>query len=71
MDHDLALIDRLERLYPAVVADCLDRLGARSVTESGRRTSRILRQSRPWCEEGVTAPMWVGACSACLCGQKG
>src|ERR671937_2145649 len=30
MEHDLALIDRLERLYPAVVADCLDRLGARS-----------------------------------------
>jgi 4-hydroxy-4-methyl-2-oxoglutarate aldolase len=30
MERDLALIDRLERLYPAVVADCLDRLGARS-----------------------------------------
>ena len=30
MDRDLGLIDRLERLYPAVVADCLDRLGARS-----------------------------------------
>ena len=30
MDHDLSLIDRLERLYAAVVADCLDRLGARS-----------------------------------------
>src|SRR5437868_2887694 len=30
MDRDLSLIDRLERLYPAVVADCLDRLGARS-----------------------------------------
>src|SRR5919204_2983782 len=30
MDRDLALTDRLERLYPAVVADCLDRLGARS-----------------------------------------
>jgi regulator of RNase E activity RraA len=30
MEHDLSLIDRLERLYPAVVADCLDRLGARS-----------------------------------------
>ena len=30
MPRDLALIDRLERLYPAVVADCLDRLGARS-----------------------------------------
>jgi len=30
MDRDLALIDRLEHLYPAVVADCLDRLGARS-----------------------------------------
>jgi regulator of RNase E activity RraA len=28
--HDLALIGRLERLYPAVVADCLDRLGMRS-----------------------------------------
>src|SRR5438270_8190178 len=30
MARDLSLIDRLERLYPAVVADCLDRLGARS-----------------------------------------
>jgi 4-hydroxy-4-methyl-2-oxoglutarate aldolase len=30
MDRNLALIDRLERLHPAVVADCLDRLGARS-----------------------------------------
>jgi 4-hydroxy-4-methyl-2-oxoglutarate aldolase len=30
MERDLELIDRLERLYPAVVADCLDRLGARS-----------------------------------------
>jgi 4-hydroxy-4-methyl-2-oxoglutarate aldolase len=30
MERDLGLIDRLERLYPAVVADCLDRLGARS-----------------------------------------
>jgi 4-hydroxy-4-methyl-2-oxoglutarate aldolase len=30
MDRDLALIDRLVRLYPAVVADCLDRLGTRS-----------------------------------------
>jgi 4-hydroxy-4-methyl-2-oxoglutarate aldolase len=29
MDRDLALIDRLERLYPAVVSDCLDRLGVR------------------------------------------
>jgi 4-hydroxy-4-methyl-2-oxoglutarate aldolase len=29
MDRDLALIERLERLYPAVVADCLDRLGVR------------------------------------------
>ena len=29
MDRDLALIERLERLYPAVVADCLDRLGLR------------------------------------------
>jgi regulator of RNase E activity RraA len=29
MDRDLALIQRLERLYPAVVADCLDRLGMR------------------------------------------
>jgi 4-hydroxy-4-methyl-2-oxoglutarate aldolase len=29
MDRDLALIQRLERLYPAVVADCLDRLGVR------------------------------------------
>ncbi len=29
MDRDLALIDRLERLYPAVVADVLDGLGAR------------------------------------------
>jgi 4-hydroxy-4-methyl-2-oxoglutarate aldolase len=30
MDRDLALIERLERLYPAVVADCLDRLGVRT-----------------------------------------
>jgi 4-hydroxy-4-methyl-2-oxoglutarate aldolase len=30
MDRDLGLIDRLERLHPAVVADCLDRLGVRS-----------------------------------------
>jgi 4-hydroxy-4-methyl-2-oxoglutarate aldolase len=29
MDRDFALIQRLERLYPAVVADCLDRLGVR------------------------------------------
>jgi 4-hydroxy-4-methyl-2-oxoglutarate aldolase len=28
--RDLALLDRLERLYPAVVADCLDRLGFRN-----------------------------------------
>ena len=30
MTRDLALIERLERLYPPVVADCLDRLGARA-----------------------------------------
>jgi 4-hydroxy-4-methyl-2-oxoglutarate aldolase len=30
MTRDLGLIDRLERLYPAVVADCLDGLGLRS-----------------------------------------
>ena len=30
MDRDLALIDRLERLHPAVVADVLDGLGVRS-----------------------------------------
>lgn len=30
MNRDLALIERLERLYPAVVSDCLDRLGHRS-----------------------------------------
>jgi regulator of RNase E activity RraA len=30
MDRDLVLIERLERLYPAVVADCLDRLGVRT-----------------------------------------
>jgi regulator of RNase E activity RraA len=30
MDRDLALIERLERLYPAVVSDCLDRLGIRT-----------------------------------------
>jgi 4-hydroxy-4-methyl-2-oxoglutarate aldolase len=30
MDRDLALIERLERLHPAVVADCLDRLGIRT-----------------------------------------
>ena len=29
MNRDLQLIDRLERLHPAVVADCLDRLGVR------------------------------------------
>jgi regulator of RNase E activity RraA len=29
MDHDLTLIDRLSRLHPAVVADCLDRAGLR------------------------------------------
>ena len=28
-DETLALIDRLERLHPAVVSDCLDRLGVR------------------------------------------
>ena len=30
MDRDPALIERLEHLYPAVVADCLDRLGLRA-----------------------------------------
>jgi 4-hydroxy-4-methyl-2-oxoglutarate aldolase len=30
MTRDLDLIARLERLHPAVVADCLDRVGARS-----------------------------------------
>ena len=30
MDRNPALIERLERLYPAVVADCLDRLGLRA-----------------------------------------
>jgi 4-hydroxy-4-methyl-2-oxoglutarate aldolase len=30
MDRDFDLIERLERLYPAVVADCLDRLGVRT-----------------------------------------
>jgi 4-hydroxy-4-methyl-2-oxoglutarate aldolase len=30
MDRDLALIERLEQLHPAVVADCLDRLGVRT-----------------------------------------
>ena len=30
MDRDLALIERLERLHPAVVSDCLDRLGVRT-----------------------------------------
>lgn len=29
MDRDHELIERLERLHPAVVADCLDRLGVR------------------------------------------
>jgi regulator of RNase E activity RraA len=29
MDRDLALIERLARLYPAVVADCLDKAGLR------------------------------------------
>jgi regulator of RNase E activity RraA len=28
--RDLLLIDRLERLHPAVIADCLDRLGVRN-----------------------------------------
>lgn len=27
--RDLSSIERLERLYPAVVADCLDRVGVR------------------------------------------
>src|SRR5438067_6406123 len=30
MTRDLALIDRLERLHPAIVSDCLDRLGHRA-----------------------------------------
>jgi 4-hydroxy-4-methyl-2-oxoglutarate aldolase len=30
VNRDLALIDRLERLHPAVVSDCLDRLGHRA-----------------------------------------
>ena len=30
MDRDLTLIDRLSRLHPAVVADCLDREGIRN-----------------------------------------
>ena len=30
MDRDLALIERLDRLHPAVVADCLDRAGLRN-----------------------------------------
>src|SRR5439155_18180700 len=30
MGRDDSLIDRLERVYPAVVADCLDRLSLRS-----------------------------------------
>jgi len=30
MTRDLALIDRLERLHPAVVSDCLDRIGHRA-----------------------------------------
>ena len=30
MPHDLALIDRLAALYPAVVSDCLDSLGHRN-----------------------------------------
>ena len=29
MDRDLALIERLARLHPAVVADCLDHRGLR------------------------------------------
>src|SRR5689334_2019385 len=29
LPRDLALVERLERLYPAVVSDCLDRLGYR------------------------------------------
>src|SRR5947208_10977817 len=30
MNRDLDLIDRLERLHPAVVSDCLDRMGHRA-----------------------------------------
>jgi 4-hydroxy-4-methyl-2-oxoglutarate aldolase len=30
MERDVQMIERLERLYPAVVADCLDRVGLRS-----------------------------------------
>ena len=30
MERDLQLIERLERLHPAVVADCLDRVGLRT-----------------------------------------
>ena len=35
MNRDLDLIDRLERLHPAVVSDCLDRLGAHTPNASG------------------------------------
>jgi hypothetical protein len=30
MDRDFTLVDRLARLHPAVVADCLDRAGLRN-----------------------------------------
>jgi regulator of RNase E activity RraA len=30
MERDVQMIERLERLYPAVVADCLDRVGLRT-----------------------------------------
>ena len=40
--NDLALVERLEALYPAVVADCLDRLGIanRFSTRTSGRSSR-------------------------------
>ena len=41
MDRDLALIDRLEHLYPAVVADCLHR-GASGGNQSSKPVEVLL-----------------------------
>ena len=54
MDRDLALIERLARLHPAVVADCLDRRGLRKQVLAPhirplahiREFVRIVRQAR-------------------------
>ena len=54
MARDLELVERLARLHPAVVADCLDRLGLRGQVlaphirplDAGMRRRR-LRSNRP------------------------